>query len=416
MSGHPLVVVGIGHDGPAGLSAEARAHVEAARVLAGGRRHLEFFPQWQGEKVALGGDVAAFVGTIREKYRHEKTVVLASGDPLFYGIGRALLEAVPRDDLVFLPHLSSVQLAFARIKEPWEDACIVSVHGRPLQALLPALRRCEQKIAVLTDARNSPAAIGAFLCENGCAAAYHIAWVCENLGGPDERVTPWTPRELESGKYTFSPLNIVILLRLSPLPDGGQSLPLLGIPEQMLRHRTRHGSFITRREIRLLSLCYLELRSQEVLWDVGAGSGSVSIEAACFNPTLEVFAIEKDEESYRNLEENVRTFGVLGVHPIAGTAPEVFAPLPDPDAVFIGGSGGRLAEILATVVERLKPDGRIVLNCITLENFFRGWERLCELRLTPEATSVQLAHSRPLGRLHSLEPDNPIFIVRARKP
>ena len=104
MTAHPLVVVGIGHDGPAGLSAEARAHVAAARILAGGRRHLDFFPDWPGETIVIGGDLAAVVGRVREAYRREKTVVLASGDPLFYGIGRPLLEAFPREDLLFLPH------------------------------------------------------------------------------------------------------------------------------------------------------------------------------------------------------------------------------------------------------------------------------------------------------------------------
>jgi precorrin-6Y C5,15-methyltransferase (decarboxylating) len=209
MSGHPLVVVGIGHDGPAGLSAEARAHVEAARILAGGRRQLDFFPLWRGEKVVLGSDVAAFVGTLCEKYRHEKTVVLASGDPLFYGIGRALLEAVPREDLVFLPQVSSVQLAFARVKETWHDARVVSLHGRPVDALVAAVGERAPKIAVLTDAANHPAAIAALLRRVGAAEEY-VLWVCENLGGPDERISRHQPARM--GDDHFSPLNIVVLL------------------------------------------------------------------------------------------------------------------------------------------------------------------------------------------------------------
>jgi precorrin-6Y C5,15-methyltransferase (decarboxylating) len=415
MTMEPLVVIGIGHDGPAGLSPEARDHIARAEVLAGGARHLAFFPEWQGETIVFDGELPQRIARIKECSAQRKTVVLSSGDPLFYGIGRLLLETFPHEQLLFLPHLSSVQLAFARIKETWDDACIVSLHGRPMQALLPALRRCEDKIAVFTDVRNSPAAIGAYLRETGCAAAYHVIWVCENLGGPDERVTPWTPHELEMELETFSPLNIVVLLRLSPIPNAGQSLPLIGIPEQRLSHRTRHGNLITKREIRLLSLCYLELRRHEVLWDVGAGSGSVSIEAACFNPTLEVFAIEKDEEAYQNLETNIRTFGALGVHPIAGSAPDVFAQLPDPDAVFVGGSGGQLEAILAAALERLKPGGRLVANCITLDNLSRGWSWLRDQDAQPQVTSVQLAHSRPLGTLYCLEPDSPLFILQARK-
>jgi precorrin-6Y C5,15-methyltransferase (decarboxylating) len=415
MTMEPLVVIGIGHDGPAGLSPEALDHIARAEVLAGGVRHLAFFPDWTGDKIVFDADISQRIARLQEWAAGRKTVVLASGDPLFYGIGRLLLEAFPREQLLFLPHISSLQLAFARIKVTWDDACIVSLHGRSMQALLPALRRGEDKIAVFTDSRNTPAAIGAFLREAGCAAAYHVTWVCENLGGPDERVTPWTPHELEQEIESFSPLNIVILLRISSIPAGDQSPPLLGIPEQMLHHRTRRGSLITRRDLRLLSLCYLELRPHNVLWDVGAGSGSVSIEATSFSPTLEVFAIENDDEAYRNLEENVRRFGTRGIHTIAGTAPDVFAQLPDPDAVFVGGSGGKLEAILAAVLERLKPQGRLVINCITMDNLACGWSWLRDRHAQPEVTSVQLAHSGPLGELFSLEADKPVFILQARK-
>jgi precorrin-6Y C5,15-methyltransferase (decarboxylating) len=413
MSGHPLVVVGIGHDGPRGLTPEALGRVEAARVLAGGRRHLDFFPHWQGEKVILAGDVAAFVGTLRARYRREKTVVLASGDPLFYGIGRALLEAIPRGDLVFLPQVSSLQLAFARVKETWHDARVVSLHGRPPDALVAPVRRREPKIAVLTDARNHPAAIADLLRRQGAAEEYAL-WVCENLGGPDERISRHVPASLRD--ETFSPLNVVILLREAGGGGGGvPDLPLLGIPEAALLHQAGPRGMITRREVRLLALCYLELRPADVLWDVGAGSGSVALEAARLCPLLQVFAVERDAAAFARLEANVAQLGAGCVRAVCALAPEGLAGLPDPDAVFIGGSGGRLGGILETVAERLKPGGRVVLNCIALENFSGGWEALRASGLGPEATSVQLAHSRPLGRLHSLEPENPIFILRARK-
>jgi precorrin-6Y C5,15-methyltransferase (decarboxylating) len=420
MTTEPLAVIGMGHDGPAGLSPEAHDHIARAEVLAGGVRHLAFFPEWNGEKIVFDTDLPRRIAQLRECAAQRKTVVLASGDPLFYGIGSLLVEAFPREQLLFLPHLSSVQLAFARLKMPWDDACIVSLHGRHMQTLIPALRRREDKIAVFTDARNSPAAIGAFLGEIGCATEYQ-AWVCEDLGGPTERITFWMPSELEH--ETFSPLNIVILLRGRDAERPGRAFPRgawergewLGIPDQMLRYRTRRGELVTRREIRLLSLCYLELRSHDVFWDVGAGSGSVSIEAACFNPSIKIFAVEKDEEAYQNLEANIRTFGASSIHPITGIAPDAFGNLPDPDAVFIGGSGGRLEAILAAALERLKPGGRLVINCITLDNLARGWNWLRDHGAQPQATSVQLAHSRPLGDLHCLEPDKPLFILQARK-
>jgi len=411
MNGHPLVVVGVGADGRAGLSTEGRAHVATARILAGGRRHLAFFPEWAGETIVIEGELTAVVDRLRQRYRTQKTVVLASGDPLFYGIGRFLLQSFPREELVFLPHLTSVQLAFARLKETWHDARIVSLHGRPLDALRPAVETREAKIAVLTDGKNTPAAIAEFLRGQDAAEDYAL-WVCENLGAADERVSCHAPaRVIEE---TFSPLNVVVLLSLGQKETS--TVPLLGIPERALLHRPGPRGLITRREVRLLALCYLELRAGDVLWDIGAGSGSVAIEASRLSPTLSVFAVERDAEALRQLEANILRHGGAGVRPVHAEAPDGLAGLPDPDAVFIGGSGGRLIDIIAAAVGRLKPGGRMVVNCITLENLARGWDALRELGLQPEATSVQLAHSRPLGRLHSLEPDSLIFILRARKP
>ena len=153
-----------------------------------------------------------------------------------------------------------------------------------------------------------------------------------------------------------------------------------------------------------------------MVWDVGAGSGSVAIEAARLSPDLRVFAVERDAEAFRQLEANAARLGMGRLRAVRAEAPEGLTDLPDPDAVFVGGSGGRLREILAVTGRRLKTGGRLVLSCITLENLALGWEALREQGLEPEATSVQLAHSRPLGRFHSLEPDNLIFILRARKP
>jgi precorrin-6B C5,15-methyltransferase / cobalt-precorrin-6B C5,C15-methyltransferase len=408
---HPLVVVGIGHDGPDGLSAEARAHITAARILVGGRRHLAFFPEWAGEKIVIEGDLATVVGRLGERYADQKTVVLASGDPLFYGIGRVLLESFPREDLLFLPHLTSVQLAFARLKETWHDARVVSLHGRPMAALGPAVEAREAKIALLTDGTNHPAAVADFLRGHGAAEDYAL-WVCENLGGADERVSRHAPAGMR--EETFSELNVVVLLRVRAAPP--KDLPLLGIPESALLHRVGPRGLITRREVRLLALCYLELRPGDVIWDIGAGSGSVAIEASRLSPDLQVFAVERDDEAFRQLEANAARLGGGRVRAVRAEAPTGLSDLPDPHAVFVGGSGGRLREILAVAGHRLKVGGRLALNCITLENLALGWEALREQGWNPEATSVQLSHSRPLGRFHCLEPDNLIFILRARKP
>ena len=420
MSGAPIAIIGIGHDGACGLSPAALVHIAQAQVLAGGKRHLAFFPDWQGEKLVIGADLSHVIACLKAAYRQRKTVVLASGDPLFYGIGRLLLEAFPRDDLLFLPHVSSVQLAFASIKESWHDAWVVSLHGRPMQALLPALQQRAAKIAVLTDAHNHPAAIAHFLRAHGLAD--YTLWVCEELSGPGERITCWTPESIQ--QQTFSPLNVTILLRQAPLPPGEQgtcqdtsglspeALPLLGLPEEAIEHRQ---GMITKRELRLLALCYLALHAGDVLWDIGAGSGSVSVEAARLSASLQVFALERSAPALAHIEHNVRQFVLTNVHPVLGEAPEAFTLLPDPDAVFIGGSGGRLAEMIPAVVQRLRPGGRIVMHCITLENFSLGWDLLRQHPLQVDTTVVQLSHAKPLGPWHRLESESPIFILRAVK-
>ncbi len=413
MSVEPLVVIGIGLDGPAGLTSEARAHLAAARVLAGSPRQLGLFPDWPGERIVMDGGLDEFISRVRTSYEIAKTVLLATGDPLFYGIGRALLAALPREDLVFLPQVSSVQLAFACLKEPWHDACVVSVHGRPLEALLPAIQRGEAKIAVLTDSENNPAAIAALLRAHDLAEDYAL-WVCENLGGSDERVSCHSPRTLEN--RSFASLNVVVLLRTSQAAvHRSDALPLLGIPERVFQHRTTQRGLITKREIRLMALAHLELHEGDVLWDIGAGSGSIALEAARQSPSLEICAVERDAEAFEQLKANIAALAPGRVRAVHGETPDVLADWTDPDAAFVGGSGGRLRDILQTVTERLKPGGRLVMTCITIENFARGWEYLAQAGFAPEAMSVQLAHSRPLGSFHCLAPDNVLFLLRARK-
>jgi precorrin-6Y C5,15-methyltransferase (decarboxylating) len=403
-----LVVIGMGHDGPDGLTPEALAQIAQAEVLAGGKRHLEFFPDWTGEIVVFGAQLDRAVQQLKAIYLQKKTVVLASGDPLFYGIGRLLAEQLPADALCFLPHVSSVQLAFARLKTSWHDAYIVSLHGRPMQALLPALHQRADKVALFTDGVNHPAAVAQWLIDH--YAELYAIWVCEELGGPNERVTQWTPQTILD--QTFSPLNVTILLRDASEPAPA-SLPLLGVPETAIAHR---AGMITKREMRLIALGYLALHPGDVFWDIGAGSGSVALEAARLDASLQVFAIERSDSALAQIIDNIRAFGLPNIRPIPGEAPESLADLPDPNAVFIGGSGGRLDALLSVVVQRLLSGGRIVMNCITIEHFQLGWERLNQHGLQVDATSVQLAHAQPIGTLHRFASDSPLFVLQAYKP
>lgn len=400
----PLVVIGL--DGDA-LGSAAAARLAAAEVLAGAARHLDRFARHPAEKLALAADLDGFIAAVRSIYPARRTVVLASGDPLFFGIGRRLRAAIPETDLVFLPAVSAVQTAFARIGLNWDDACVVSLHGRPLQRLLPALRRGEPKIAALTDDRNTPAAIARLLLDRG-RTDYRL-WVCEQLGAPDERITAGGADEIS--RRDFAALNVVILVRNGR--PAAAAPPLLGLPETALRH---DGGMITKRTVRLTALAELALRGGDVLWDIGAGSGAVALEAAGLAPTVTVYALERDPDRFAQLAANLEAFGYPNLHAMPGAAPAAIAALPDPDAVFIGGSGGALGAILAAVAARLQPGGRVVLNCITLEHLHQAWEMLRELKFEPAATSIQVAHSRPIGPYHGFEPERPIVVLRGTRP
>lgn len=416
MTQERLHVIGIGDDGPAGLPPAAAARIAAAVVLAGGERHLAFFPNFHGTRIVIDAERERWLAELRSAYRQKPTVVLASGDPLFYGVGRMLLEAFPRDDLVFEPHVSSVQLAFARLKEPWHDARVVSLHGRPIDCLLPALEEHASKIAILTDVQNHPGAIARFLAERRLDGAYEVA-VCENLGGAEERVTRGTVSDVAERR--FAPLCVVVLLRdpNATSVEPHSPLPLLGLPERTFAHRgDSDGGMITKRDVRVLTLGYLELHAGDVVWDIGAGSGSVALEAARLSPSLRVFAIERSTIAALHIEENCKNLGLTRVQVVRGEAPEALAALPAPNAVFIGGSGGQLGNILEIAATRLRTGGRLVLNCITLENFTLAWEWLRQRHWQVDASTVQLAHSRPLGSLTCFEPEKPITILRGRRP
>ncbi len=404
----PIVVIGIGADGAVSLSKEALDFIANADVLAGGKRHIGFFPSWQGESISIEADIDPLIIRLKEHFHEKKVVVLASGDPLFFGIGRVLLAAFPKDDLFFIPHISSIQLAFSKIKESWDDAAVVSVHGRSIDNLLHYLGR-SPKIAVLTDTKNTPDAIGNYIIKHK-VEDYKLV-VCESLGSAEERITEWTADTVRG--QSFSPLNVVILIRKQTADSV--SLPLLGLPDEAFHVHAGIPRMVTKQEIRVVAISYLNLQPESIVWDVGAGSGSVSIEMARMSNRIRVYALEQDPHRFSDLKENIRRFEAYNVVPVEGAAPEIFSNLPTPDAVFIGGSDQKLNVILSEIAVRLKPLGQIVMNTVTLENLSVGFEQMKRLKLNPSVTSIQLAHSGALGRYHTMKPDHPLFIIRGQK-
>ncbi len=414
-----VIVVGIGDAGRSSLSEEALAAVRGADVLAGGERHLAFFPEFRGERIVLKDRMAEAAGAIDAARARGSVAVLASGDPLFYGIGAYLAKKLGREAVRILPNVSAMQLAFARARVAWQDAALVSLHGRAMENLLPVLGT-RDAIGVFTDGTNTPGAIARACLDSGNGDYRMI--VCENLGGPDEKVREMALAEAVSAQV--GPLNVVILRRedaASPReapPIDPASLGAVGIPDDLFVYRSPAKALITKLEVRLVSLAALRLRPADVVWDVGAGSGSVAVECARLCPRGRVFAIEKNRPDFDLIASNLARFGVENVTVVCGRAPgEGLGDWPDPDAVLVGGSGGELDALLGTCLARLKPGGRLVLNAATIETLAGANAFFRNAGLRPAVTLVQASRGVEIAAvgLTRFEALNPVYVLAVRK-
>ncbi len=427
-----IQVVGIGLDGAAGLTYAVQQIVEQATLLVGSDRHLSYFPGHPAQRLLLG-DFTQAIGEIKRCLEASDTgtiVVLVSGDPLFFGLGRLLLAELPAEHLTFHPHLSSVQLAFNEIKVPWQDARVISAHGRSLEELTQVLQQGVEKIAVLTDPTNTPGAIARLLLALDLPSYYQF-WVCENLGGASQVQS--LPVEVVI-EQTFAPLNVVVLLRC---PDVAQqldleTLPLLGLPDSTFVSFSDRPGLMTKREVRLSILGELALQPGQIIWDIGAGTGSVSIEIARLCPTSQVYAIEKTSAGTALIEQNCRRFQVNNVISLHGRAPDILHDLPTPNRIFIGGSGGNLSHIMNSCEAKLASGGVLVLALATLEHLNTALEWMRDSSTEklgdsaprrPEGDrgwdyrllQVQLSRSVPVGPLTRFSPLNPVTILTATR-
>ncbi|KIL38651.1 cobalamin biosynthesis protein CbiE [Gordoniibacillus kamchatkensis] len=395
-----IAIIGIGDDGADSLLPRYVERIERSQRLVGGERQLAFFPRYEGEKVVIKSGLAELADMLAGS--DKDTVVLASGDPLFYGIGGYLAKKCGAE---VYPYVSSVQLAFAHMGESWQDAAVYSLHGRSIAGLAQKIDG-QGKIALLTDERNSPQRIAEYLLHFGMSE--YRAFVAEHLGGDKERCRWFELEELAAGGVECSPLNVVVLRRTGPSPQW-----TLGIEDEAFAQRKPDKGLITKREVRILSIAALGLKPDSVVWDIGTCTGSVAIEAARLCRDGAVYAIEKNEDDLANCLENMRKFRTdfTAVH---GKAPNGLEQFPDPDAVFIGGSGGEMQELLRVCCTRLKPGGRIVLNAVTIENLFEAQQAFLAQGYRVDISMIQAARSKPILNMTRLEAMNPVYIVTAR--
>jgi len=408
-----IYIVGIGGDGLAGLTARGREILTTADLIFGSEGVLRLLPEVNGERFRIGADLQEVLDKLRSNFGTKKMAVVAGGDPLFYGVARYLCDRLGKDRFEVLPHVSSMQLAFARIKETWEEAYLTDLSTRSLDDVLDRIRTHET-IGLFTSENHHPARIARELLVRG--VDYFRAYVCENLGGPDERITQGELHEIQN--MTFDPLNVMILKRKPGRPDaqrGTRRLMRFGNPDDIFAQSRPKTGLITQAEVRAIALAQLDLQPGGIMWDVGAGSGSVALEAAQLVEPGKVCAIEQDSADYHLIVANAEQFGIRNVQAIFGTAPAVFQDLPDPDAIFIGGNGGEVARLLEASFQALRPGGRLVINVATLEMLSSTYEVLKRLDRNVTVLLVNLARSVEQMEALRFDSVNPTFLLRVVK-
>ena len=412
MAVEKVQIVGMGDDGVDGMTAQARRLVEAADVLLGPESCGPLLPAPLRSRLQAAANLEELVERI-EKAGSKRVVVLASGDPLFYGTARYVCGKLGKDRFEVVPHVSSMQLAFARVKESWEEAFLANLSGQSIERVIDKVRSSET-VGLFTSEQWPPAAVARALLDEGID--YFQAYVCENLGSPDERVTQGSLADI--AKDTFGSLNVMILVRKARVADkpGQVGTRLFGNPDEcFLQSRPKRG-LLTPAEVRSLALAELELRAGSVVWDVGAGSGSVGLEAARVARDGTVYAIEMDPDDHHLIRENAGRLGVTNLQAVLGKAPDAWAELPDPDAIYVGGSGRDVAMLVEKAWERLRRGGRLVTACNSIENLAAVHALLRARSGNAAYWMVNIARGiEQLDRIR-FEAINPIFLIAATKP
>ncbi len=397
-----LEIVGIGEDGLAGLSPAAHAAIARARVLVGGKRHLALVPDGAQERWAWPTPFDAGIEKLLA-LRGTKVCVLASGDPLWFGVGATLARRLAKDEYRIHPAPSSFTLAAARMGWPLQDVATLSVHGRPIEALHPHLQP-GAKLLVLSDSGETPAAIARMLCARGFSAS-EVA-VLEHMGGEGET-------RIDARADAFPPerrrdLNVVAIACVADAQT-----PLLPIVAGLPDEAYLHDGQLTKRDMRAATLARLAPYPGALLWDVGAGCGSIGIEWMRAHPACRAIAIERDEARRGMIATNAKNLGVPGLRIVAGTAPAALDELETPDAVFIGG-GASEAGMLEKCWAALRPGGMLVSNAVTLQSE----AVLIAARETynGELVRISVAHASPVGKFDAWRTAMPVTILTARKP
>ena len=415
-------VIGTDAGAPASLPAPQQTLLRAAAVIAAPQRLQAALKNWLGDakpELLSSDDPRALVDSMRSRAADQAVVVLASGDPLWFGLGRILCDRIGAERLRFHPAPTSLQLAFSRIGRPWQDADWVSLHGRDPEILASTLQKRPAALAVLTDPNQGGAiTVQQMLRSSGLEASTDL-WLCENLGHPDERVqliTPGTalPTDLQ-------PLLIALLIAREPAAPDPHQLPLFGLDDGLYLQHSDHPGLMTKREVRIQLLAELALPPQGVLWDLGAGTGSVGLEALRLRPGLQLLAVERRAGGAQLIQRNAQRLGVSPAAVLEADATTVLnGGLPDglnhPDRVLLGGGGAQRERLLQEVLTRLRCGGVVVIPLASIEALASVRPLLENAGLAVRVQQLQAWRGQPLGDGTRLAPMNPTLIVTGTKP
>jgi len=380
-----LSIVGIGEDGLQGLSAIARSLVDQAKVIVGGDRHLEMLPtDDQREKLVWISPISASVDEIIQR-RGESICILASGDPMCYGIGVTLMRRIPVSEMTIIPAPSAFSLACARVGWSLTEVEILSLNGRP-SSLLQSYIYPKARLLILSEGKDTPAIVAEILTNRGYGGSK--VTVLERMGGTHERIVEgtaasWSKTEVAVlnaiAVYCIADAGVIPLPRLPGLPDNAY----------------HHDGQLTKREVRAITLAALAPTPGELLWDVGAGCGSISIEWMRSNARCRAIAIEQNSSRLLYIADNAATLGTPNLQIVEGKAPNALKDLPAPDAIFIGG-GVTATGLFDVCWEALRPGGRLVANVVTVEGeqtLFQ-WHK----RVGGDLTRIAIQRAEPIGK------------------
>jgi precorrin-6B C5,15-methyltransferase / cobalt-precorrin-6B C5,C15-methyltransferase len=389
-----LALIGIGEDGRAGLTKRAQDLLDQASFVIGGTRHLALAQPLHAETMTWPTPLQAAIPTLLAR-RGTKVCVLATGDPFHYGVGSLVSAAVDPAEMICIPGPSAFSLAAARLGWALQSCRLVSLHGRDFAAIIPELQP-QAKILALSWDGSTPQRLAALLCERGLGTS--ALWVMEAMGGGREKVTRHIASEFRQSE--IDPLNLVALdidadlaSRIAPLGTG--------LDESWFETDGQ----ITKRQVRAATLAALAPRRGELLWDIGAGTGSVALEWLRLDPQNRAIAIEANVERAARIARNAAALGVPQLQIITGEAPQALAGLPQPHAIFVGG-GADQPGLLDQAYAELAPGGRLVVNAVTIETQAQLVQRF--KRQGGELVSIDIGHAKQLGAYHAFRPALPI--------